>query len=117
MPDLDPPVPPGLRLRPAEDLHVRQAGTVPAGARRVAAWWQGEPVGEALAERRLARRLLDAGLAHPQASVTAGEREPPWASSGAHPSAAQGQPQQPPSAERPDGGGRAPSPPLTVIIP
>ena len=36
-----------------------------AGARLAEAWWTGEPVGDAPAEGRLARRLLDAGLAHP----------------------------------------------------
>ncbi len=35
------------------------------GAGLVADWWEGEPVGDDLGERLLARRLLDAGLAHP----------------------------------------------------
>ena len=35
------------------------------GAGLVADWWEGEPVGNDLGERLLARRLLDAGLAHP----------------------------------------------------
>ena len=36
-----------------------------AGARQVAAWWAGEPVPASRAARKLARRLLDAGIAHP----------------------------------------------------
>jgi mycofactocin system glycosyltransferase len=36
-----------------------------AGAITVARWWMGTPVGDDPAERRLARRLLDGGLAHP----------------------------------------------------
>ena len=36
------------------------------GARLAERWWAGEPVGEDLGERLLARRLLDAGLAHPE---------------------------------------------------
>jgi mycofactocin system glycosyltransferase len=35
------------------------------GARLVAGWWSGEPVGDDPAERVLARRLLDAGVAQP----------------------------------------------------
>ena len=35
------------------------------GAALVAGWWAGEPVGEDPAERLLARRLVDAGVAHP----------------------------------------------------
>jgi len=37
-----------------------------AGARAVDAWERGEPVGGASGRRRLARRLLDGGLAHPR---------------------------------------------------
>ena len=37
----------------------------PRGAGLVAGWLAGQPVGEQAAERLLARRLLDAGLAHP----------------------------------------------------
>jgi mycofactocin system glycosyltransferase len=77
--DLSPPLPAGWRLRPAPGLRTVRDGTVliggaplrvlrlsGAGARIVAAWWDGQPVGAGLAERRLARRLLDAGLAHPE---------------------------------------------------
>lgn len=37
-----------------------------AGADLVDAWADGEPLGETSAHRRLARRLLDAGMAHPR---------------------------------------------------
>jgi mycofactocin glycosyltransferase len=37
----------------------------PSGARQVAAWFSGAPVGDSVAVRTLARRLLDAGIAHP----------------------------------------------------
>jgi mycofactocin glycosyltransferase len=37
----------------------------PSGARRVAGWLGGAPVGDGVAARTLARRLLDAGIAHP----------------------------------------------------
>ena len=38
----------------------------PRGAEMARAWLAGQPVGEDRAERLLARRLLDAGLAHPE---------------------------------------------------
>jgi mycofactocin glycosyltransferase len=53
--------------RPARVLHL----TV-AGGRCVSAWRQGAAVGDGAGERRLAARLIDAGLAHP---VPAGS---PW---------------------------------------
>jgi mycofactocin system glycosyltransferase len=72
------PVPVGWRLRPAAGLRTARAGEVllggaplrlltlsPEGARVVAGWFEGEPVGEAHEERLLARRLLDAGLCDP----------------------------------------------------
>ena len=75
----DPPVPAGVRLAPDPDLRVMDDGRVllggaplrllrlrPGGARRVAAWTDGVPVGTARGERALARRLLDAGLFHPR---------------------------------------------------
>jgi mycofactocin system glycosyltransferase len=40
----------------------------PAGSRRVAAWFAGSRVGDSAAARQLARRLLDAGIAHPDPS-------------------------------------------------
>ncbi|HEY1508173.1 MAG TPA: mycofactocin biosynthesis glycosyltransferase MftF [Solirubrobacteraceae bacterium] len=72
------PVPVGWRLRPAAGLRSVRDGEVllggaplrlltlsPIGARVVAGWFAGQPVGEALEERLLARRLLDAGLCDP----------------------------------------------------
>jgi hypothetical protein len=40
----------------------------PAGARQVTAWFQGAPVADSVAARKLARRLVDAGIAHPDPS-------------------------------------------------
>jgi mycofactocin system glycosyltransferase len=73
-----PPVPPGWRLRPDRSLRTARGGAVLVGgsplrvlrlsrrgAETVAAWWAGAPVGASTAERALARRLLDAGIAHP----------------------------------------------------
>jgi mycofactocin system glycosyltransferase len=72
------PVPVGWRLHPAAGVQVLKHGAVlfggsplraltlsPRGTALVAAWLAGQPVGEDLQERTLARRLLDAGLAHP----------------------------------------------------
>ena len=72
------PVPVGWRLRPSRGLRRERGGEVllggspprlialsGRGAELVERWWTGEPVGDDLAERLLARRLLDAGLAHP----------------------------------------------------
>jgi mycofactocin system glycosyltransferase len=70
------PLPPGFRLRPDPDARlrgrvltggapVRVLRLTPAGARQVAAWWAGDPVPDSQAARTLARRLLDAGIAHP----------------------------------------------------
>jgi hypothetical protein len=47
----------------------------PEGAAAVARWWAGERVGDGTAERRLARRLLDAGLAHPDPPAVADRRD------------------------------------------
>jgi len=44
---------------------VRVLRLTPAGARAVAGWFSGAPVGDGAAARRLARRLLDVGIAHP----------------------------------------------------
>jgi mycofactocin system glycosyltransferase len=44
---------------------VRVLRLTPAGARQVAAWFAGEPVPSGAGARTLARRLLDAGIAHP----------------------------------------------------
>ncbi|MDA0161834.1 mycofactocin biosynthesis glycosyltransferase MftF [Solirubrobacter ginsenosidimutans] len=45
---------------------ARRLRFTPAGARMVDAWRAGEPVGEGAGARRLAERLIDAGLAHPR---------------------------------------------------
>jgi mycofactocin glycosyltransferase len=71
-------VPAGFRLRadPATRLiaggsvlaggsPVRVLRLTPRGARQMAAWLGGAPVPDSVAARKLARRLLDAGIAHP----------------------------------------------------
>ena len=70
--------PAGLRLRADPGARLVAGGTVlvggsparvlrltPSGARQVAGWFSGTPVGDGAAARALARRLLDAGIAHP----------------------------------------------------
>jgi hypothetical protein len=65
--------PPGLRLRADAGTRLVAGGTVlaggspvrvlrltPGGARAVAGWFSGVPVGDSAAARALARRLLDA---------------------------------------------------------
>jgi mycofactocin glycosyltransferase len=77
-PSRETPVPAGWRLRPSRGLRVERDGQVllggsptrlltlsPQAAQMTRGWLAGQPVGEAHAERLLARRLLDAGLAHP----------------------------------------------------
>jgi mycofactocin system glycosyltransferase len=67
-----------MRLTPDSGARLVAAGSVlvggspvrvlrltPAGARQVAAWFAGEPVPSGAGARTLARRLLDAGIAHP----------------------------------------------------
>ncbi len=49
---------------------VRVLRLTPAGAGQVAGWFSGTPVSESVAARRLARRLLDAGIAHPDLGST-----------------------------------------------
>jgi mycofactocin system glycosyltransferase len=44
---------------------VRVLRLTSSGARAVAGWFSGVPVGDSAAARALARRLLDAGIAHP----------------------------------------------------
>jgi mycofactocin glycosyltransferase len=69
-------------LRPSADLRTAGDGRLllggaplrlltlsPRGTRLVAAWSVGRPVGDARDERLLARRLLDAGLFHPDPPV------------------------------------------------
>src|SRR5215469_15723015 len=71
-------VPAGLRLRADSGTRLAAGGSVlvggspvrvlrltAGGARQVAAWFSGAPVPSEVAARRLARRLLDAGIAHP----------------------------------------------------
>jgi mycofactocin glycosyltransferase len=78
------PLPPGWRLRIDGSTRTAAGGTVVvgglplrvlrlsrAGAEVASGWWAGTPVGEGLTERRLARRLLDAGLAHPEPPAAA----------------------------------------------
>jgi mycofactocin glycosyltransferase len=71
-------VPAGARLVPDHGTRLVAGGTVlvggspvrvlrltPAGARQVASWFAGAPVPPGTGARSLARRLLDAGIAHP----------------------------------------------------
>src|SRR5215469_18894108 len=51
---------------------VRVLRLTPAGARAVAEWFAGAPVGESHAARRLARRLLDTGIAYPDWGASPG---------------------------------------------
>ena len=51
---------------------VRVLRLTPAGARQVAAWFAGEPVPPGAGARALARRLLDAGIAHPDFAAPGG---------------------------------------------
>jgi mycofactocin system glycosyltransferase len=44
---------------------VRVLRLIPAGAAMVGGWFAGEPVADSGSARKLARRLLDAGIAHP----------------------------------------------------
>jgi mycofactocin glycosyltransferase len=77
-------VPAGFRLRadPATRLvaggavlvggsPVRVLRLTPGGARQVAAWLGGAPVPDSVVARKLARRLLDAGIAYPDLGVRA----------------------------------------------
>lgn len=74
----EPPVPAGFVLRADAGTRLAAGGSVlaggspvrvlrltPAGARQVAGWLAGAPVPDSVTARRLARRLLDAGIAHP----------------------------------------------------
>jgi mycofactocin system glycosyltransferase len=70
--------PAGFGLRPDPGSRLLARGTVlvggspvrllrltPSGSRQVADWWSGTPVSDHPRARALARRLLDAGIAHP----------------------------------------------------
>jgi hypothetical protein len=89
------PAPAGLRLTPDPGTRFVAGGLVlvggspirvlrltPAGARQVRGWFSGTPVPGQEASRVLARRLLDAGLAHPDFTTQASSRTDP-ADSGA----------------------------------
>ena len=81
---MDDLVPVGFRLRPDGGTRLLRGGARPAGgavlvggspvrvlrltaggARQVAGWLDGEPVPDSVGSRALARRLLDAGIVHP----------------------------------------------------
>src|SRR5580704_7943350 len=82
--------PAGLRLRADSGTRLVAGGTVlvggspvrvlrltPAGARAVAGWFSGVPVAGSAAAWTLARRLLDAGIAHPDwGAPDGGDRSP-----------------------------------------
>src|SRR6516225_5655861 len=51
---------------------VRVLRLTPAGARQVTGWFTGLPVPDTVSARTLARRLLDAGIAHPDFGGPAG---------------------------------------------
>jgi mycofactocin glycosyltransferase len=74
----DEPAPAGFRLTADSGTRLVANGSVlaggspvrvlrltPAGARQVAGWLTGAPVPDNLTARKLARRMLDAGIAHP----------------------------------------------------
>jgi mycofactocin glycosyltransferase len=78
-------LPAGMRLIPDQNARLAAGGTVlvggspvralrltRAGARQVASWFAGTPVPDSAGGRSLARRLLDAGIAHPDFTTLAG---------------------------------------------
>ena len=84
------PAPAGLRLTPDPGTRLVAGGLVlvggspvrvlrltPAGARQVRGWFSGTPLPGQEASRVLARRLLDAGLAHPDFTTRASSRTDP----------------------------------------
>ena len=91
--------PAGMRLIPDPGTRLVAGGAVlvggspvrvlrltPAGARQVASWFAGSPVPDGAGARVLARRVLDAGIAHPQfaasSSATPGSVMPGSVTSG-----------------------------------
>jgi mycofactocin glycosyltransferase len=85
----DEPVPVGFRLRADPGTRLVANGSVlvggspvrvlrltPAGAGQVAGWLAGAPVPDNLTARKLARRLLDAGIAHPVFTLEAAPARP-----------------------------------------
>ena len=90
------PAPAGLRLIPDRGTRLVARGSVlvggypvrvlrltAAGARQVAGWFAGAPVPDSAAARALARRLLDAGIAHPDWTASPGAGSPGAGSPGA----------------------------------
>lgn len=86
-PPADDLVPVGFPLRPDPRARLVAGGSVlsggspvrvlrltPAGGRLVAGWFAGTPVPQGAAARKLARRLLDAGIAHPGVEAPAAGR-------------------------------------------
>jgi mycofactocin glycosyltransferase len=84
------PAPAGLRLTPDPGTRFVVGGLVlvggspvrvlrltPAGARQVRGWFSGTPLPGQEASRVLARRLLDAGLAHPDVTAEPSSRTAP----------------------------------------
>ena len=78
-------VPAGMRLRPDASARLLAGGRIlaggapvrvlrltSAGARQVESWLAGAPVPDTRPARALARRLLDAGIAHPATGVAGG---------------------------------------------
>lgn len=85
-----PPVPAGWRLRVAAGARILGGGRTlvggyplrvltlsPRGAQLVSGWLAGQPVQEDLGARRLARRLLDAGLVDPDSPPSTPNPNPP----------------------------------------
>lgn len=94
------PVPAGTRMRADPATRLAAGGTVlvggspvrvlrltPPGARLAAGWLSGTPVPNTIAARTLARRLLDAGIAHPDTGVRPG--------TGMHPGTGPRDPEEP----------------------
>ena len=117
-------VPAGMRLAPDPGTRLVAGGTVlaggspvrvlrltPAGARQVASWFAGAPVPASASARALARRLLDAGIAHPDFTAPGGRQE----DAGRVPAASGGGPADPATAGN---GRRFPAAAdVTVVIP
>ena len=91
--------PPGVRLIPDSGTRLTARGSVlvggspvrvlrltRAGARQVGSWFAGTPVPSGIGARTLARRLLDAGIAHPDFAAARSSAAP--RSSAAFPSSA-----------------------------
>jgi mycofactocin system glycosyltransferase len=84
--------PAGMRLTPDSGTRLVAGGSVlaggspvrvlrltPAGARQVASWFAGVPLPSGTGARALARRLLDAGIAHPDLAALTRTGEVPGA--------------------------------------